>query len=479
MAAQTKTLRCRMLLVTVACVISVLAVAGAALVIVFDRHLLEAIGKDLDVRWADLARDVAVDERGRLQLAQPNRDSRYGRPEGGAYWQVSEGGRVLLRSASLGEGEIDVSRGGATREAGKWFEVETDQGHELYVVERDLTSGADASRRLRLAVALDHEQIAAARDAFQWDVVYVLALIALVLVAAAGLQLRVILSPLARLRAELGDIREGAKTRLTSPVPAEVAPLADDLNRLLDGQEELVRKARERAGSLAHGLKTPLAILAAECRRIESEGGRECARRLHEQIAAIQTHVERELARARTRGAAAALGAYVDAPKTAERLVRVMSRMPRGDAMAWRCDVPGELMLRMDPDDFGEVLGNLLDNARKWAAEAVTLRCEVSREAARIIVEDDGPGFGSNAAPTSLTAGDRENSAGLGLIIVQDILAVYGSALWIDRASPHGVVSFSLPRRIAGIEARLADGRPPASSLSPAIALRAPAAGAS
>ncbi|QZO01321.1 ATP-binding protein [Chenggangzhangella methanolivorans] len=133
-----------------------------------------------------------------------------------------------------------------------------------------------------------------------------------------------------------------------------------------------------------------------------------------------------------------------DASRTAERLVRVMSRMPRGEELEWRCDAPPSLMLKMDPDDFGEILGNLLDNARKWAAGSVTVRCEDLGGAARIAVQDDGPGFGANASPSSLTAGDRESSAGLGLVIVQDILAAYGSCLWIDRAATNGVVSFQI-----------------------------------
>lgn len=450
MRLTSKTLRCRLLLVAVACVLGTLAVAGASLVVVFEKQLLVMIGKDLDFRWADLARDVALDARGEPQILEHKRDSRYERPMSGAYWQVSEGDVALLRSRSLDGRDLDLREGGEKRASGQWFEVDGPNDHELYVVEREITLGpSDDQRRLKLAIALDHEQIAAARRAFEWDVAVVLGLIALVLMAAAALQLRVILQPLAKLGAELARIRDGRQARFEAPVPAEVAPLADDLNRLLDGQERLVRKARERAGALAHGLKTPLAILAAERRRLESEGQTEVAKRLEEQIGAIQTHVERELARARTHGASAALGACVDAAKAADRLVRVMSRMPRGETLTWRCEAPDGLMLRMDPDDFGEVLGNLLDNARKWAADGVTLRCEPAGGSARVVVEDDGPGFGANAAPPSLTAGDRENSAGLGLVIVQDILAAYGSALWIDRAAPNGVVSFTLPAYVA------------------------------
>ncbi|MDR4307358.1 HAMP domain-containing histidine kinase [Chelatococcus sambhunathii] len=445
---RVKTLRCRMLLAAAVCIAAVLAVAGVALVTTFERHVLELIGRDLDVRWSQLARELTFDEAGRPRISGVG-DVRYDTPRSGAYWEVTDRGSTVLRSASLEGRDLDLDEGGEARAAGRWFEAEGADGAELYVVERELPASAGGKGSgLKLAVALDHEQVAAARRGFQWDAAFVLGLIALVLVLGAALQLGVILQPLSRLREELAGIREGRRDRLRSAVPAEVAPLAEDLNRLLDAQEELLRKARERAGALAHGLKTPIAVLSAECRRLEEEGRGEVAQRLREQVSAIQTHVEREIARARARGASAALGAYVDAAGTARRLVRVMSRMPRGEQIDWRCEAPAELMLRMDPDDFGEVIGNLLDNARKWAAGVVTLRCEASNGSARVVVEDDGPGFGSHAAPTSLTAGDRESSAGLGLVIVQDVLATYGSALWIDRAAQHGVVSFTLPAKV-------------------------------
>ena len=446
MIRQVRTLRCRMLLVAAICVLGTLVVAGVSLSVVFERQLLEMIGKDLDVRWSELARDFKIDDAGEPRFVSAQRDSRYERPRGGAYWQLSENGETALRSASLQDHDLSLDEGGAKRAAGEWFEIDLDDGHELYVVERDLSVGpASARRNFKLAVALDHDQVAHARSAFERDVAFVLGLIALVLLAAIGLQLRVILQPLTRLRYELGAIRDGRQSRFKAPAPAEIAPLADDLNRLLEAQETLLSKARERAGALAHGLKTPLAILTAEHRRLDAEGQSEAARRLREQVTAIQTHVEREIARARARGSCVGVGAFVDAAGTAERLVRVMSRMPRGEQLAWRCQAPDELTLRMDPDDFGEVIGNLLDNARKWAAGAVTLRFEVKANAARVIVEDDGPGFGANGVPPSLTASDRENSAGLGLVIVQDILATYGAALWIDRAAPNGLVSFQLP----------------------------------
>lgn len=425
------------------CVVGTLCVAGFSLSVVFEKHVLELIGRDLDFRIADLSRDVALGSDGGVELVERSRDSRYLAPRSGVYWELYENGAPIAASASLAGRSLSLEQVGSRRDDGEWFETDGPYGQELYIVERSIKVGPP-DRTVRLAIALDHQTVVDARRAFVWDMAFVLGLIALMLVSAAAMQLHVLMQPLKALGRDLVAVREGRKDRIEAAAPAEIAPLTQELNRLLDGQEELVRKARERAGALAHGLKTPLAILSAEQKRLEADGHREAAMRIREQATAIQTHVERELARARAHGAPAALGAYVDAAKSAARIVRVMSRMPRGETLDWRCETPAELKLRMDPDDFGEILGNLLDNARKWATATVTLSCVVAGRSVRVVIEDDGPGFGSNAAPPSLTAGDRESSAGLGLVIVQDILATYGSALWIDRAAATGVVSFTL-----------------------------------
>jgi signal transduction histidine kinase len=159
-----------------------------------------------------------------------------------------------------------------------------------------------------------------------------------------------------------------------------------------------VRRARERAGDLAHGLKTPLTILSVEARRLEESGNAASAVRLREQIEQMRAHVERQLVRARSHGATAAGGTLTDASGSLERLLGLMRRMPRSDKLERRNALPGGLRLRIDPEDFGEVVCNLLDNARQWARSRVTVSGVVEGDSVRIAVDDDGPGDSAGAA---------------------------------------------------------------------------------
>ncbi len=167
--------------------------------------------------------------------------------------------------------------------------------------------------------------------------------------------------------------------------------MISDLNTMIERQEDVVRKARERAGDLAHGLKTPLTILQGEARRLETSGNIEFASLVRQQVEMMRRHVDRELARARTVGATAAGGTLTDAHKTVSRLIDLVGRMPRADAIAWENQVDEGLRVRIDPDDFGEVMGNLLDNARKWASAHVTVGAEVQDGGVCFVVDDDGP----------------------------------------------------------------------------------------
>ena len=213
--------------------------------------------------------------------------------------------------------------------------------------------------------------------------------------------------------------------------PHEIAPLVESINKLLDRQESLVRKARDRAGALAHGLKTPLTVLTGEVRRLEMKGLASEAERMQEQLVSIGTHVDREVARARTSGTSVGCGAYTEVNETVGRLLRLMYRLPRGDRLNWQTEIPAGLAVDMDPHDFGEVIGNLLDNARKWAANNVTIRAAVSGDQVRLSIEDDGPGFaggpGSGLPERGVALRSDKTSSGLGLGIVEDILAEYGT----------------------------------------------------
>jgi signal transduction histidine kinase len=304
-------------------------------------------------------------------------------------------------------------------------------------------------RRYRLTVALDHAEIEELGASFRNDVAVALGTMAAVLLLGAWFQTSFGLRPLRTMRAELVAIRSGVAKRLRGSFPEEVTPLVADLNLLLDRQEEMVARARKHAGDLAHGLKTPLTILTGEARRLDGAGLKQSAQMLREQVDLMRDHIERELTRARTHGVAVAGGTLTDVVQTAERLVGLMRRMPRGDAIAWDMKLDPGTRLFMDPADFGEVVGNILDNARKWARSRVTISAALIGGRAVIAVEDDGPGIEPGATSRILERGEQGHydgrGSGLGMAIAGDVLAEYGAKLSIAQARPTGcVVSFEI-----------------------------------
>ena len=441
-------IRLRVLALAVASIVVTIAVAGASLVFFFERQVLRYVEQNLNLHWTELATAFGVDVDGQPELSQRLTDPRYQQPYGGAYWQVSEGGRPVLRSRSLFDKELPAATVGQGPENA--YEVEGPDGSELYVVEREVTiDGGSGARVFRLAVAVDHKQVVELRQAFGWDVTRVLVPIALVLVLFAWAQIWLGLRPLRMVGQQLNAVQSGRIRRMSQHFPDEIAPLVESINKLLDRQENLIRKARDRAGALAHGLKTPLTILGGEVRRLEAKGLHNEAERMQEQLGSIRTHVDREVARARTSGASVGCGAYTAVDETVARLLRLMQHMPRGDRIFWQTEIPSDLGVDMDPHDFGEVIGNLLDNARKWAASRVTIRVENVGEKARITIEDDGPGFPGEAdgirPERGMTGRFDTMSSGLGLGIVEDILAEYGTVPNIV-GNGHCSVSFEIPR---------------------------------
>ncbi len=333
-------LRLRLLLVSAATIAAALFIAGLALTAIFERHLERRVAQELHIKLLELARAFALDKAGAPVLTRPLVDPRYEQPNSGSYWQVSDSNGPVLRSRSLWEHVLrqDDPRG-RLPEA---YETTGPDGRTLYVRERDVRLGHDGlPRSFRLTVALDHAELEALGASFRSDALLALGFIAVVLLIGAWLQLSLGLAPLHRLRDQIGRIQQGRDARLQGPFPAEVAPLAASLNALIDRQEDSVRRARERAGDLAHGLKTPLAIVAAEARRLEAAGQAEAAARLQEQIAQMRAHVERQLARARSHGAVAAGGTHhrcrpvhrpaagPDAPPAARHAVGLAQCHPR------------------------------------------------------------------------------------------------------------------------------------------------------
>jgi signal transduction histidine kinase len=282
-----------------------------------------------------------------------------------------------------------------------------------------------------------------------WTVIGVLA----VAFMLGGLsQVRRGLAPVNDLRTRLAALRQGRATRLEGNYPSEVQPLVDDLNALLEHREEAVRRAQAKAGDLAHGLKTPLAVLAQDAARAEQAGLTELAASIRGEIEGMRRQVETHLAQARAAASAAAPGARCLVSASVEPLVRTLRRLYAERGLALDHEAPADLAVTVERHDLDEMLGNLLDNACKWARHQVTLHAAPDGAGAVLVaVEDDGEGLPEEMWTRVLSRGVRADQfmpgSGLGLAIARDLAEVYRGSLTLGRARLGGLrAELRLPR---------------------------------
>lgn len=375
----------------------------------------------------------------------PIGDPRFELPLSGWYWQVARpnakpgevrsskslfGGQLpaLSQEGNVGFGQIRRGYGKAPDERG------------LRIIERDIDLGEDG--RFIIRVAGPSDEIETDVRGFLFALTITFALLGLALGFTALLQIRFGLRPLANLRNALGAIRRGEAERIAGEYPRDIAPLAGELNQLLDTNREILERARTQVGNLAHALKTPLSIIVNEAENAPDE----VAARVREQAALMRDQVNYYLDRARAAALAGTLGTLTEVEPVIAGLARTFAKIYRDKDLAIDLSIPQGLRFRGEKQDLEEMAGNLIDNAAKWAAGRVTVSAEVlrgddERPRFRLVIDDDGPGLPEAARAEMLKRGRRldetKPGSGLGLSIVSDLAALYRGSLRLD-ASPNG-----------------------------------------
>ena len=249
------------------------------------------------------------------------------------------------------------------------------------------------------------------------------------------------LSPFEQLRERLAAVRDGRDRRVDGRYPSEVQPLVNDLNALLEHREQVVSRALSKAGDLAHGLKTPLAVLQHEAQLVEAAGHHDLAATMNQQIDRMRRQVDYHLAHARAAASGSTLGARCPVAGSAEGLARTLRRLHADRGVSIRVNVPADHVVRGEREDLDEMLGNLLDNACKWARTEVVIASSINASAIVITVDDDGSGLDPSQREVVLQRGVRTDEAaagsGLGLAIVRDLAELYGGTIALG-ASPSG-----------------------------------------
>ncbi|HEX7288936.1 MAG TPA: ATP-binding protein [Candidatus Angelobacter sp.] len=249
-------------------------------------------------------------------------------------------------------------------------------------------------------------------------------------------QFRAGLLPFGRLRRQLSGLRDGSSRRIEGTYPMEVQPLVNDLNSLLEHRERIVQRALAKAGDLAHGLKTPLAVLAQEADRAESAGQHEMASMIGLQVERMRRQVDYHLAHARAAGSGDVPGARCPVLPSVEGLTRTLLRIHAGRGLAIQVDVSPEHFIRGQREDLEEMLGNLLDNACKWAKSNVRIQSVQEDGVVVLTIDDDGPGLPPGLRDAVLQRGVRADQAapgsGLGLAIVRDLAELYAGTIALE-----------------------------------------------
>ena len=427
----------------------VLIVTGVVMSSLY-RHAVErAFDRRLDVYLRTLVADVASPEEGADKIPQSIGEPLFELPLSGWYWQVTRLDTAkpeLHSSRSLWDSnfprlrdESGAGPGGSLKGYG--------QGPEevrLRIVERNIDLGDEG--RYLIAVAGDASEIDNETLSFDRVISATFGALAAALMLTTVLQVRFGLLPLKRISESLAAIRSGHAERLGGEFPVEIAPLARETNALIDANREIVARARTHVGNLAHALKTPLSVLVNEA---GARGSEAFAQKVMEQTDIMRDQVARQLERARLAARSTVVGTLIDVPPIVTALARTMEKLHRERDVAIALDMAEQAHFRGEQHDLEEMVGNLVDNACKWAQSRVAIEVvadrfeDDGRPRVRIIVDDDGPGLSPAQRAQVALRGQRldetKPGSGLGLSIVVELAGLYGSVLTLGTAPIGGL----------------------------------------
>ena len=475
-----RSLRWRLLLATLVALLLALVLAGLLLAGLFRDHVMRQFQAGLVSQLDQVTARLEFDADGRPQLdASSLTDPRWSRPYGGLYWQVDAlvmapteapaTQRGVLRSRSLWDSALVVDSDALPDGTVHVHQARGPDAAALLLVERSLRHGPAAptdgpqGSSWRVLVAADLGETHAAVNRFNGMLGASLAGLFGLLCVAALAQVRIGLAPLRSLQRALAALREGEQQRLDGQFPDELQPLIDNFNAVLDRNAEVVARARTQAGNLAHAIKTPLAVLEQAASAAGRPGAATAMAELpplvHDQVAAARRHVDWHLARSRAAAAQGLPGMRVAVAPVVAGLLRVMSRVHAARGLVLHsAPIDPTLGFAGEVQDLQEILGNVLDNACKWARKEVQVEACIDTDTTpprlRISISDDGPGIGAEQRAAAMARGERLDEAvpgsGLGLAIVHELVGLYGGQIQLGSAATGGLqLHVWLPARAA------------------------------
>lgn len=433
----------------------VLPLAGVLIFSLYSQEIREGFDRRIGVLLTVIVAD-SIDH----ASAEPGHPRDVGEPlfeiiHSGWYWQITpvlppEGRRRV--SASLASESLKMPSALDVPPDAKglrWANLAGPLGERLRVVEMLYDIGEEGnSHRYSFVVAASLAEIERSISSFRTRLSIALALVGLGLVSVTLFQVRFGLSPLRAIERGLAAIRSGESTRLEGELPAEIKPLQQELNALIQANQEILERARSQVGNLAHALKTPLAVITNEA----GDDKGPFAQKVAEQARVMRDQVNHYLDRARMAARSGAIGLACPLRPVLEPLVRALERIHRDKQIAITLECPEDARFQGERQDIEEMLGNLADNACKWASRNVYITVTLPAPAAssaprrlRIAIEDDGPGLSAEQlakiGKRGIRLDETKPGSGLGLSIVMDLAQSYRGRLELSASSKGGLAA--------------------------------------
>lgn len=402
----------------------------------FEDYLADQYANEMtavsDALGARLAMEGAT-----VRLASEPSDPRFQIPAGGRYWQIStEGSEPPLRSRSLWDQELSRASLLPDMYCGFYQAEGPDGGIILVSIKEIVLTEGEQQKTFTIYTAFSKAEMAEALASYHRPLMLMLVATGALLLLAFFLQGLIGLRPLSRLRRDVADIRAGRSGQMGASGPAEVTPLVNEINLLLLERETAVERARARASDLAHGLKTPLTVLAHLAETLPADR-RETAL---QQIELVRQRADRQLQAARMGVEQMATTSLLG---ISGKLVSVLSPVTRSRGIDWALDIDPELTVQADPADVAEAMGNILDNAVRFAEGRIEISASQDGEMTVLRIGDDGPGAEPGHYASMLKRGVSGEAdgvgTGLGLAISGDIATAYGGDLGLERSRLGGL----------------------------------------
>jgi signal transduction histidine kinase len=451
---KTNSLAFRLFATVAAWVLLVLPIAGAIIYSLYRQEVEASFDRRLSVLLTVLLND-AIDHGDQ----EPGEPKDVGEPlfeitHSGWYWQIrpldDKSGRTIV-SRSLTGLAIPLPSEHNVEPNDREMRIANLDGpleQKLRVAETIYVFGqGKRAQRYSIAVAGTLVEVETSLQKFRVRLAMALALAGVGLLAVTLFQIRFGLLPLRKMERGLSAIRSGEASRLDVELPQEIEPLQHELNALLKSNQDIVERARTHVGNLAHALKTPLAVMTNEARDDESS----LARKVAEQTEIMTNQVNLYLDRARMAARIGVIGRVTEVRPVGESIMRALERIYRDKNLSFTMDCPPGARFQGERQDLEEMLGNLLDNASKWARSkvilaAVPLPTRTGNGAIswlEIRVDDDGPGLTPEQMADPIIRGRRldetKPGSGLGHSIVADLAHSYNGKLVLERSECGGL----------------------------------------